>query len=100
MNKDQENQLYQDAIDFFGNLSQKVMVIEEMSELTKELCKELRDRGNIDHIAEELADVEITLAQIKLIYGIDELVQQHKEFKLNRFVNIMKDLKEKQQKKS
>lgn len=97
MNKDQENQLYQDAIDFFGDLSQKVMVIEEMSELTKELCKELRDRGNIDHIAEELADVEITLAQIKLIYGIDELVQQHKEFKLNRFANIMKDLKEKQQ---
>ena len=97
MNKDQENQLYQDAIDFFGDLSQKVMVIEEMSELTKELCKELRDRGNIDHIAEELADVEITLSQIKLIYGIDELVQQHKEFKLNRFANIMKDLKEKQQ---
>ena len=95
MNKDQENQLYQDAIDFFGDLSQKVMVIEEMSELTKELCKELRDRGNVDHIAEELADVEITLAQIKLIYGIDELVQQHKEFKLNRFANIMKDLKEK-----
>ena len=73
------------------------MVIEEMSELTKELCKELRNRGNVDHIAEELADVEITLAQIKLIYGIDELVQQHKEFKLNRFANIMKDLKEKQQ---
>ncbi len=97
MNKDQENQLYQDAIDFFGDLSQKVMVIEEMSELTKELCKELRNRGNVDHIAEELADVEITLAQIKLIYGIDELVQQHKEFKLNRFANIMKDLKEKQQ---
>lgn len=95
MNKDQENQLYQDAIDFFGDLSQKVMVIEEMSELTKELCKELRNRGNVDHIAEELADVEITLAQIKLIYGIDELVQQHKEFKLNRFANIMKDLKEK-----
>ena len=97
MNKDQENQLYQDAIDFFGDLSQKVMVIEEMSELTKELCKELRNRGNVDHIAEELADVEITLAQIKLIYGIDELVQHHKEFKLNRFANIMKDLKEKQQ---
>lgn len=97
MNKDQENQLYQDAIDFFGDLSQKVMVIEEMSELTKELCKELRNRGNVDHIAEELADVEITLAQIKLIYGIDELVQQHKEFKLNRFANIMKDLKETQQ---
>ena len=36
-----------------------------MSELTKELCKELRDRGNTEDIADELADVEITLAQIK-----------------------------------
>ena len=35
------------------------MVIEEMSELTKELCKELRDRGKIENIADELADVEI-----------------------------------------
>ena len=41
-----------------------------MSELTKELCKELRDRGNVEDIADELADVEITLAQIKMIYDI------------------------------
>ena len=70
MEKQQEYKIYNEAIEFFGDLSQKVMVIEEMSELTKELCKDLRDRGNVENIADELADVEITLAQLKMIYNI------------------------------
>ena len=98
MEKEQELKIYKDAIEFFGDLSQKVMVIEEMSELTKELCKELRDRGNVENIADELADVEITLAQIKMIYNIEEMVKEHKEFKLNRFSSILEDLKAKQAK--
>jgi len=96
MNKEQEQKIYEDAIEFFGVTSQKVMAIEEMSELTKELCKELRDRGNIEDIADELADVEITLAQIKMIYKIHELVEEHKDFKLNRFSKRMAELKARQ----
>ena len=72
------------------------MVIEEMSELTKELCKELRSRGNVENIADELADVEITLAQLKMIYSIHDLVAEHKDFKLNRFTNNIAELKAKQ----
>ena len=71
------------------------MVIEEMSELTKELCKELRNRGNVESIADELADVEITLAQIKMIYNIYDLVEQHRDFKLRRFMKIMEEKKAK-----
>ena len=93
MEKEHELKIYKDAIDFFGNTSQKIMVIEEMSELTKELCKELRDRGNIEDIADEVADVEITLAQIKMIYGIDTLVEEHKDYKLHRFASRMEQLK-------
>ena len=93
MEKDQEYKIYNDAIDFFGTTSQKIMVIEEMSELTKELCKELRDRGNTEDIADELADVEITLAQIKMIYGIEESVKRHKDYKLKRFASRMEELK-------
>ena len=93
MKKEDENKIYQEALEFFGATSQKIMVIEEMSELTKELCKELRDRGNIENIADELADVEITLAQIKNIYGISESVEEHKDFKLRRFASRMAELK-------
>lgn len=93
MEKQEENKVYQDAIDLFGVTSQKIMVIEEMSELTKELCKELRDRGNVENIADELADVEITLAQIKMIYNIHDLVEEHKDFKLHRFAKRMEKIK-------
>lgn len=98
MEKEQENKIYNDAIAFFGETSQKIMVIEEMSELAKELCKELRDRGNIEDIADELADVEITLAQIKTIYNIHKMVEEHKDFKLHRFASRMEELKAKQNK--
>ncbi|MBR1903662.1 MAG: hypothetical protein IJ824_00590 [Alphaproteobacteria bacterium] len=98
MERDQEYKIYEEAIEFFGNTSQKIMVIEEMSELTKELCKELRDRGNIENIADELADVEITLAQLKMIYNIHDLVEQHRDFKLHRFAKNMAELKAKKAK--
>ena len=98
MDKEQEYKIYEDAIEFFGETSQKVMAIEEMSELTKELCKELRDRGNVENIADELADVEITLAQIKMIYKIQNLVEEHKDMKLNRFSKRMAELKSQQSK--
>ena len=93
MQKEQENEIYHDAIAIFGQTSQKVMAIEEMSELTKELCKELRDRGNIENIADELADVEITLAQLKIIYNIHDAVDKHRDFKLNRLSKILADIK-------
>lgn len=93
MEKQQEYKIYNEAIEFFGDLSQKVMVIEEMSELTKELCKDLRDRGNVENIADELADVEITLAQLKMIYNIHDLVEKHRDFKLRRFASRMAELK-------
>lgn len=95
MNKEEENKIYDEAIDFFGDESQKIMVIEEMSELTKELCKELRGRGNVVHVADELADVEITLAQIKKIYNIAQTVEEHKDFKLRRLANSLVELKAK-----
>ena len=98
MNTVQENKIYEDAIDFFGDESQKIMVIEEASELVKELCKELRGRGDIEHIADELADVEITLAQIKKIYNIHKMVEEHKDFKLRRLENAIVELKAKMQK--
>lgn len=97
MNKEDELKVYNDAIDFFGDISQKIMVIEEMSELTKELCKDLRDRGNTESIAEEIADVEITLAQIKMIYNIHDNVEQFKDYKLKRFASRMEELKKNKQ---
>ena len=46
------------------------MVIEEMSELTKEICKIKRGKGNYMNLVEEIADVEIMLEQLKMICQI------------------------------
>ena len=45
--------------------------IEEMSELTKELCKNVRGYNNLDNIYEEMADVFIMLAQMQILFQMD-----------------------------
>lgn len=75
------------AVDTYGNESQVDMAIEEMSELTKALLKYRRAlKGNTDisvskahsDILEEIADVEIMLDQMKIIYGEPICERKHK----------------------
>lgn len=51
---------------------QIIVCIEEMSELTKELCKNLRGHYNLDKIYEEMADVYIMLYQMQILLNIDD----------------------------
>jgi NTP pyrophosphatase (non-canonical NTP hydrolase) len=60
------NEIYQKLIDKFGVEHQELILIEEMSELTKAIIK--KRRGLEQNIAEELADVQIMLDQLKIIY--------------------------------
>ena len=56
------------ALVCFGIEAQRLKCIEEMSELTKELCKASIGQGDRDHIAEEIADVKIMLWQMERAY--------------------------------
>lgn len=82
---------YEDAINkIFCNNSddeQIVMAIEEMSELTKELCKHFRTDcdPNIANIIEEIGDVLITVTILSLIFGEQE-VKSSVEFKFLRYL--------------
>lgn len=58
------------AIEVYGADLQKQVAIEEMSELIKEICKDFRGKGNKHFIIEEIADVQIMLQQLLIIYGI------------------------------
>ena len=73
-----------DAIQAFGKEHQLFVAVEELSELQKELCKSLRGCGNIWHIAEEVADVEIMLEQLKEIYMLHDLCDNYMAMKLER----------------
>lgn len=70
------------AIEIFGKENQKDMMIEEMAELSKELLKERRGSVNHSAILEEMADVEIMLDQMKLIYGDCGEIKQEKLLRL------------------
>jgi hypothetical protein len=79
-----ENEIICDALRCWGARHQAVVAIEELSELQKELCKILRRQGNKEHAAEEIADVEIMLAQMKKALGVEHAVKRYKYFKLAR----------------
>ena len=70
-----------EAIERYGKTIQTIVAIEEMSELTKELSKNLRGEDNHGAIVEEVADVYIMLHQLTIMYDID----------INEIINVMNE---------
>lgn len=54
----------------YGKIIQTFVAIEEMSELMKELSKNMRGEKNHDALVEEVADVYIMLDQIMTMYKL------------------------------
>lgn len=77
MTAEREGRILEAAVKTFGNAAQVDMMIEEMSELTKALLKWRRaamiDGDNTEEkynaVLEEMADVQIMLNQMALIFG-------------------------------
>lgn len=75
----------------YGSSNQIMMALEESGELIQALAKTQRFmKGEdglgdvIDHLAEEIADVRIMLAQIEMIFDIDKKIAAHVQEKVNR----------------
>ena len=84
------------ALETWGETPQMLMVVEEMSELTKEILKNInRKFDNIEAISEETADVEIMLEQLKENYHIAEKVEAYKQQKLNRIEHYLDEFDKK-----
>jgi NTP pyrophosphatase (non-canonical NTP hydrolase) len=86
-------------VDHYGVEAQIPVWIEEMSELTKELCKWSRKGMSeelIEHIKEEIADVSICLDQLKytIMYTEDDLMKEYK-YKVDRQLERIKNGKDK-----
>lgn len=77
------NPVLKRALETWGEQAQMLMVVEEMSELMKEILKNInRKKNNIAEIIEETADVEIMLEQLKENYQIVEKVEAYKKDKI------------------
>ena len=81
--------IYKPIIDGFGEEKQKIKAIEELSELEKELCKNLNGLPNIAAITEEMADVSIMLDQLKIIFNNEKEMQQKVAEKIERTYKML-----------
>ena len=71
-------------IDTFNGFHNIVIVIEELSELTKELTKALRNKEDMIGILEELADVSLGIDYVKEIFDItDKELEYARSIKMN-----------------
>ena len=69
-----------------------IIVMEELSELSKEISKELRGKGDPTGIIEELADVQLGIYYVQEIVGIsDEAVQKAMSVKMDRLCSVLHD---------
>lgn len=64
---------------FYGNENQYDKLQEELGELIEAI-----DEDDLEHIAEEIADVEIMLEQIKYLSNLYETVKLQKDYKIMR----------------
>lgn len=80
------------ALEAFGERAQMTMAIEEMSELAKELCKRCRGRDNVEAIAEEVADVQIMLQQLVMLFDCAGQVETFRRYKLERLAERIEEV--------
>ena len=64
--------------------------IEEMVKLTQRIQHLKRNRCGPNDLCEEIADVEITLEQLKIMYGIEINCYNYKQSKLRRLKSELK----------
>lgn len=70
----------------------KTIAVEELSELQKEICKDLRGFDRREEIKEEMADVYICLQLLKEIYNFfDEDLDKMYERKMRRNIQRIKE---------
>lgn len=97
-----QRSILKEAIRTFGESNQITVAIEEMSELTKELCKVKRQfsegekylsQDTINALSEEMADVSVMLEQLKIIFSNVVEVEIFADKKINRLLSRIKDAK-------
>ena len=67
-----DNEIIKKSIDYDGKEKQSIVCMEECSELIQAVSKELRGKTDIEHLAEEIADVLISIELLKQIYNVSQ----------------------------
>jgi NTP pyrophosphatase (non-canonical NTP hydrolase) len=84
-----DHETYMHAIAVFGADMQELVAIEECAELIQAITH--KQRGRAHNIAEEIADVEIMLEQLKIINACEKEVEEIHKNKVERLYNRIFD---------
>ena len=84
-----EKEIFKEAIFVFGETAQEEVAIEEMAELIQAITH--KHRGREHNIAEEIADVEIMLEQLKIINNCASEVAEIRKAKVLRLYGKVYD---------
>jgi len=82
---EEKGDVYEEALKKWGEPLQMIMAIEEMAELTKCIVKYLRKKDPTN-ILEEIADVEIMITQLKMIFGDTRMIKDKKLIRLAKMI--------------
>lgn len=86
--------VYKQASNKWGTKAQIIVAIEEMSELIQALTKHLRTDLVTDNLAEEIADVEIMIEQLRTIFvELNDKIDSFKKAKIERLAKKINDIK-------
>jgi hypothetical protein len=80
---------YINALITYGEDVQIIKALEELAECQQAICKAVMG-GDIDHLAEEVADATIMLEQIRVIFNINDRAYEHMDAKVKRLDDRLK----------
>lgn len=80
-------------INHYGTLNQKLIAIEEMAELQKAIVKHIRQESeeNMNAVIEEIADVQVMLEQLKMIFSCRRKIDEIMDAKIDRQIKRIMD---------
>lgn len=84
---DERKAVYQEAIERYGVNHQLNKFDEELGEFLAEYGRMRNGEGDRDKFAEELGDLSIMLEQMRLIFGVNDLVCEHMDMKIRRLMD-------------
>jgi len=87
-----ERTVFEEAISVFGPASQIDMAIEECAEMIVALEHFKRHRKDPAHVAEEIADVQITIGQMAIMFEMAN-VDHYRSCKIGRLVRRIEQKK-------
>lgn len=89
---DIEEKLYANALDIWGEKAQLTVAIEELAELQQAISKVIREKPDWENLAEEVADVEIMIEQLRRMYPkLDDRAHRWRAAKMDRLAKMIRD---------